>query len=197
MFTKLKELKLKRSEKRAIKLAVFVAIFVLVFNLVLYPMYQSYNDLKLRKRKLTKNLVVIQKKIRHAKDLAKKVIALRNRIEKGDSKLIQSENVELAQVFLEETISDLAKKRNLTVQRIYKERAKDEYGFKVVKARITVRGTYGDIIDFLYDIEKDPHYIFANSLIIRFYRGLEATVSVKGIVNITGTRKTSHQGGGK
>ena len=197
MFTKLKNIKLKKSEKRAIKLGLIVAFLVIVFNLVIYPLYQSYNTLKKQKAKYTKELVQIQKKIKETKKMLKKAKMLKKKYEASKSKLIQSKNIELAQVFLEETISDYAKDRNLNVVRIYKERAKDEKGFKVVKARVTVKGNYGDIIDFLYDIEKDEHYLYAESIIIRYYRGIEAVVSVKGIIQLTKNNKDKQTGGKK
>ncbi len=64
MFTKLKNIKLKKSEKRAIKLGLIVAFLVIVFNLVIYPLHQSYNTLKKQNAKYTKELVQIQKKIK-------------------------------------------------------------------------------------------------------------------------------------
>lgn len=197
MFTKLKNIKLKKSEKRAIKLGLVVAVFVIVFNFIIYPLYQSYNTLKNQKVKYTKELVQIQKKIKETKDMLKQANMLKKKYEASKTKLIQSKNIELAQVFLEETISDYAKDRNLNIIRIYKERAKDEMGFKVVKARVTVKGNYEDIIDFLYDIEKDEHYMYAESIIIRYYRGIEAVISVKGIIQITENNKGKQSGGGK
>ncbi len=197
MFTKLKNLKLKKSEKRAIKLGLIVAVFVIVFNFIIYPLYQSYNTLKSQKVKYTKELVQIQKKIKDTKEMLKQAKMLKKKYEASKSKLIQSKNIELAQVFLEETISDYAKDRNLNIVRIYKERAKDENGFKVVKARVTVKGDYDDIIDFLYDIENNEYYLYAESIIIRYYRGIEAVISVKGIIQITEDNKGKQSGGGK
>ncbi len=197
MFTKLKNIKLKKSEKRAIKLGLVVAFFVIVFNFIIYPLYQSYNTLKNQKVKYTKELVQIQKKIKETKEMLKQAKMLKKKYEASKTKLIQSKNIELAQVFLEETISDYAKDRNLNIVRIYKERAKDEMGFKVVKARVTVKGNYEDIIDFLYDIEKDEHYMYAESIIIRYYRGIEAVISVKGIIQIIEDNKGKQSGGGK
>ncbi|BBB32973.1 hypothetical protein TTHT_1465 [Thermotomaculum hydrothermale] len=197
MFTKLKEIKLKKSEKRAIKLGLIVVVFVILFNLVIYPLYQSYNQLKTQKIKYTKNLIEIEKKIKEAKSMLKQANTLKKKYESSKSKLIQSKNIELAQVFLEETITDYAKDRNLNIVRIYKERAKDENGLKVVKARVTVKGEYPDIIDFLNDIERDEHYLYAESVIIRYYRGIEAVVSVKGIIQLTEDSKDKQSGGKK
>ncbi len=197
MFTKLKNIKLKKSEKRAIKIGLIVAFLVIIFNFIVYPLYQSYNTLKNQKVKYTKELITIQKKINEAKRILNKAKMLKKKYEASKSKLIQSKNIELAQVFLEETISDYAKDRNLNIVRIYKERAKDEKGFKVVKARVTVKGNYDDIIDFLYDIERDEHYLYAESIIIRYYRGIEAVVSVKGIIQLTEGNKDTQSGGKK
>ncbi|GEM_PF-1522256 len=197
MFTKLKDIKLKKSEKRAIKLAVIVAVFVLLFNLVFYPLYQSYNSLKAQKVKYTHDLKVITKKIQENKKMLKTMNSLKKRYEKGFEKVIESENVELAQILLEETITNFAKDRKLNLVRIYKQRAKDEKGFKVVKARVTLKGDYSDIIDFLGDLEEYPYYLYAESLIIRYYRGIEAVVTVKGIIKITKKPKNKKNSGGK
>ena len=197
MFTKLKDVKLKKSEKRIIKIAVGVAVFVVLFNFVLYPLYTSYNNLKTEKVKLTKDIKAMEKRVKEAKKMLKEAARLKKQYEDYSIKVIEAKNVELAQVFLEETITDYAKDRELTIQRIYKERAKDENGFKVVKARITVKGEYDNIIDFLHDIEQDSHYMFVESLVIRFYRGLEAVVSVKGIIRIKNNEKNDAQSGGK
>ncbi len=184
MFTKFKNIKLKKSEKRMIKLGIGVAIFVVVFNLVIYPLYQSYNKLKVEKKKYRRKVVEIEKKIKETKKMLKEAKVLKKKYEKAKTRLIKAKNIELAQVFLEETITEYAKKRNLNLTRIYKERAKDENGFKIVKARITVKGEYGDIIDFLNDIEQNKYFLFAESIVIRFYRGIEAVISVKGVIQL-------------
>ncbi len=197
MFTKLKNVKLKKSEKRIIKIAVGVAVFVVLFNFVLYPLYTSYNSLQTEKAKLTKDIKEMQSRVKEAQKMLKEAAKLKKRYQDLSVKVIEAKNVELAQVFLEETITDYAKDRELTIQRIYKERAKDENGFKVVKARITVKGEYDNIIDFLHDIEQDPHYIYVESLVVRFYRGLEAVVSVKGIIRIKNDNKNDSKSGGE
>ncbi len=197
MFTNIKNLKLKKSEKRAIKLGLIVVVFIVVFNLIVYPLYQSYNKLKTQKIKYTKELVQIQKKIKETKEMLKQAKALKRRYENAKTRLIQAKNIELAQVFLEETISDYAKDRNLNIVRIYKERTKDEKGFKIVKARVTVKGDYDDIVDFLYDIERDEHYLFAESIIVRYYRGIEAVISVKGIIQLVEDNAKEKAGGKK
>ncbi len=197
MFTKLKNIKLKKSEKRAIKLGIVVVFLIVVFNLIVYPLYQSYNSLKSQKQKYTRELVDIQKKIKEMKAMLKKANYLKKKYEDSKARLIQAKNIELAQVFLEETITDYAKDRELNIIRIYKERTKDEKGFKVVKARVTVKGDYDNIVDFLYDIEKDEHYLFAESIIIRYYRGIEAVISVKGIIQLTENSQDKQTGGKK
>jgi len=197
LFTNIKNLKLKKSEKRAIKLGLIVVVFIVVFNLIVYPLYQSYNKLKTQKIKYTKELVQIQKKIKETKEMLKQAKALKRRYENAKTRLIQAKNIELAQVFLEETISDYAKDRNLNIVRIYKERTKDEKGFKIVKARVTVKGDYDDIVDFLYDIERDEHYLFAESIIVRYYRGIEAVISVKGIIQLVEDNAKEKAGGKK
>ncbi len=193
MFTKFKNIKLKKSEKRVIKLGIAVFVFVIVFNLIIYPLYQSYSKLKIQKVQYSKELVELGKKIKSAKKMVKQAKILRRKYENYKNRLIRAKNIELAQVFLEETVTDYAKDRSLNVVRIYKERSKDEYGYKIAKARVTVKGDYDNIVDFLYDIERDEHYMFAESVIIRFYRGIETVVSVKGIIKLDNDDNTGKQ----
>jgi Tfp pilus assembly protein PilO len=178
----LTKLKLKRSEKRAIKLGISVVILVIFLNLVVFPLRDSYGELTKRKSTLTANLVKLTQKLQDARGMESEISRYKKEIEQFGDQALEGDSVELAQVALEELANNLAKAQGLTVTNTYKERSKDEkFGYRLIGARITVKGDYDAIIRFLEAIQRAPELVATSEISLKHYRGYEATVTVVGL----------------
>lgn len=173
---------LKRSEKRAIRLGMMVLGLVVILNLVVFPFYDHMKELSQRKQTLIRDLKTMVDKLAEADDLDRQIERFKRQIDANANEAIKGDSEELAQVALEELITNLAKEQDLQVTNSYKEKTKtDRFGYRRVAARVTVQGEYAAIIHFLEAIQNRPELIAATDLSLKHYRGYSATVTVMGL----------------
>ncbi len=176
------KVKLKRSEKRAIKLGLMVVGLLVILNLLVFPFYDRMDAMQQQKKVLINDLKDIMERLKEAKDLDKQIERFEHQIANADEGALKGDSEELAQVSLEELVTNLAKEQGLTVSNSYKERSKQEkYGYLRVATRVTVQGEYPAIIQFLESIQNRPELIAATDLSLKHYRGYSATVTVMGL----------------
>lgn len=176
------KVQLKRSEKRAIKLGLLLIGFLVVLNMVVFPFYDRMDAMRQQKQTLIGDLKDIMERLKEAKDLDKQIDRFQRQIADSDDGALQGDSEELAQVSLEELVTNLAKEQGLTVSNSYKERSKqDKYGYLRVATRVTVQGEYPAIVRFLESIQNRPELIAVTDLSLKHYRGYSATVTVMGL----------------
>lgn len=176
------KIELKRSEKRAIRMGLLAVVLVIILNLVVFPFYDSRTELMGRKENLVQDLKTLVQRLGEAKDLDQQIERFRQQIERGNREAIAGQSEEMAQVALEELVTNLAREQGLQVTNSYKERSVEaEYGYRKVSARITVRGEYPSIVHLLDAIQNRPELIAATDLSLKHYRGYNATITVMGL----------------
>jgi len=180
--SKWKEIKLKRSEKRAIRLGLLVIGLVIVLNVAVFPFYDHVAALHQEKQQLITDLKSILARLKEARTLDGDIQKFQGQIKRYRGEALAGESEQLAQVALEELVTNLAKEQGLQVTNTYKEKAdKDRFGYMSVSARVTVQGDYEKIIRFLEAVQNAPRMIAVTDLNLKHYRGYSATVTVMGL----------------
>jgi len=175
-------IKLKRSEKRAIRLGLIAVFVIILLNLVVFPFYDHMDALDQQKQTLIQELKTLVDRLAEADDLDRQIKRFERQIATNASEAIRGDSEELAQVALEELVTNLAKEQDLQVTNSYKEKSTmTKFGYRQVAARITVQGEYPAIVHFLESIQNRSELIAVTDISLKHYRGYNATVTVMGL----------------